>query len=623
MKLRLVVLVSCLVSFAALRAAGPEEEYVQIFNQIQQADRLALSQKPEQARAAYLQAQSELTALSRQYPDWNPNIIRFRLGYITRKLSGLAAPEPAAPAPAAAQPTDIESEAVPGQQIEQLQRRVNQLERERDDLAARLREALGARPAAVDPEELAAAEARLLSQQKEIELLKVNLERARSDPAQTSDPALEATRRALADAQQQLAQQNEQIATLTLERSALQQRLLALVASSGTAASPALAAAPAGASGEIDVLKRQIQSLQGQLVEEQSRNKLLATEKQILEGRLATMPASAPAPANSRVQNLEKELEAARQSAHTDAATISALQTALASAQQEIQVLHGRLRETQPQSRQARLDAMLNPQSRATAEPTPSAAGPDSSAAAEPEGNTARAELEARLAMLEARRIPYAPEELALFVVPEVSASTNRLARASAGLSRDTALLVTEAEKALRAGQFTEAEEKYQQALAADQNNILILSSLASAQVEGGNTAEAERTIDQALARDPNDAFSLFVLGRIRYAQGRIDEAVTALSRSAHLDGSLAQSFNLLGIALGQLGLREPAETALRRAVQLQPGYANAHHNLAVVYSAADPPSLALARWHYDKAIAAGHRPDPALEARLNAESSP
>jgi tetratricopeptide (TPR) repeat protein len=315
-----------------------------------------------------------------------------------------------------------------------------------------------------------------------------------------------------------------------------------------------------------------------------------------------------------RIQSLEAELQSARESDRTDAATISALQTALASANQEISTLQGRVRALQPPSNQARLDALLNP---------PAATGAVTGAVeavqrADTGSSTAEdvEAMRARLATLEARRVPYAPEELALFSVPEVNITTNKSSRTS-GLSRDTAMLVSEAEKELRAGRFAEAERKYQQALAADQNNVVILSSLASAQAEQRNLSQAEQTIGQALARDPNDAFSLFVLGRIRFEQGRMDEALTALSRSAQLEGSRAETFNMLGITLSQLGLREPAETALRRAVQIAPNYASAHHNLAVVYSTQNPPSLGLARWHYQKAIAGGHSADAALEARL------
>ncbi len=611
----------------ALHAAGPEEDYVRIYNQIQDADRLAQNQRLDQARTTYLEAQSRLADLSRQYPEWNANIIRYRLGYISRKLAALPTSQPgAAPvAPSPAVDTLAPAEA-PDRQVEELQGRVRQLEREKSDLSARLREALAARPASVDPQELAVAEARVLSQQKEIELLLINLDKLKSDGALGPDAAGDPTRQALADARRQLAEQAEQINTLTLERTALQQRLLSLVTVAAESPAPGQTepAAVTDTPNEIEALKRQMQSLHQQLKDEQARNQLLVAEQQLIEQRLKETPGRAgDGELTRRVQNLEQELESARQSSLTDAATISALRTALATANQEVNTLQGRVRSLQPQSPQARLDAMLNPSTTSTA----TVAVPSTAVAAAPDsGQPATedlAELKARLAMLEARRVPYSPEELALFKVPEVSAPTNATARVTSSLSRDTAMLITEAEKDLRAGRFAEAERKYQQALASDQNNVAILSSLAATQAEQGNLAQAEQTLGLALARDPNDAFSLFVLGRVRLEQGRADEAMTALSRSAYLDGGRSETFNLLGFALSQLGLREPAETALRRAVQIAPNNANAHHNLAVGYATQDPPSLGLARWHYEKAIAGGHRPDPEIEARLKAASNP
>jgi hypothetical protein len=614
-----------LLSGLQLRAAGPEEDYVQIYNQIQEADRLAQSQRFDQARETYLEARARLGSLSRQYPEWNPNIIRFRLGYINRKLAALpgSSSVPESPAtPPQPLPVPAPTEATTDRQLEELRTRVRELETEKSDLSARLREALAARPAAVDPQELAVAEAKVLSQQKEIELLRVNLEKLKSEAARTGDPSAEGARQALAEAQRELARQAEQINILSLERTALQSRLLQQVraeADKPPTATGASAAASA-TTGEVEELKRQLETLHQQLGEEQARNKILLAEKRLIERSLNETGSRANnASLAQRLQMAEQELEQARESSRTDAATISALQTALASANQEISSLQGRLRSLQPQSSEARLEAMLSPQARpepatpATVSPAPAAAGPASENVEE---------LKARLAILEARRVPYAPEELALFHVPEITPVTNATARATPGLSRDTAMLVAEAEKDLRAGRFAEAERKYQDALASDQNNVIILSSLASAQVEQGSLPEAERTVGLALARDPSDAFSLFVLGRIRVEQGRLDEAITALSRSAYLDGSRAETFNLLGIVLGRLGLREPAETALRRAVQLLPNYASAHHNLAVVYSTQTPPALALARWHYEKAIAGGHRPDPAIEARLKAASN-
>jgi TPR repeat protein len=51
--------------------------------------------------------------------------------------------------------------------------------------------------------------------------------------------------------------------------------------------------------------------------------------------------------------------------------------------------------------------------------------------------------------------------------------------------------------------------------------------------------------------------------------------------------------------------------------VKISPGYAVAHYNLAVFYATGDSPSPELSRWHYQKALAAGHPKSPDLEKML------
>jgi Flp pilus assembly protein TadD len=107
-------------------------------------------------------------------------------------------------------------------------------------------------------------------------------------------------------------------------------------------------------------------------------------------------------------------------------------------------------------------------------------------------------------------------------------------------------------------------------------------------------------------------------LGRLKFREERLDEALDALSQSVKANPDYAEAQNYLGIILSEKGLRVPAETALRRAVQLQPNHAAAHNNLAVVYATQTPPALALARWHYQKALAAGHGRNVELEKILD-----
>jgi Tfp pilus assembly protein PilF len=63
--------------------------------------------------------------------------------------------------------------------------------------------------------------------------------------------------------------------------------------------------------------------------------------------------------------------------------------------------------------------------------------------------------------------------------------------------------------------------------------------------------------------------------------------------------------------------LRSAAETAFRQALEADPQYADAHYSLAFVYAVEKPPSVALARWHYQRAVELGHEKSQELEKLL------
>lgn len=153
-----------------------------------------------------------------------------------------------------------------------------------------------------------------------------------------------------------------------------------------------------------------------------------------------------------------------------------------------------------------------------------------------------------------------------------------------------------------------------------DKGNVLILANLAAIELDLNHLDAAEINIKQAVALAPNDPDSLFVLGRLKFRQQKYDDAIDALSRAAKLDPQDAQIQNFLGLALSEKGLRGPAETALRKAIQLDPGFADAHNNLAVAYITQEPPLVELARWHYQKALTAGHPKNPDLEKMIEAK---
>jgi len=192
-----LVLAFLCVAVLGARAQGLDDQYVQIFNLIQEADRLS-SSEPAQALAKYAAAQTALARLHNGSPDWNPKMVAFRLAYIAAKIGALStnapapaavtAPETNAPAtvPEAAPATNAPAaapvipEAVQAQ-IASLKEQVHQLQADRIVMEAKLKEALSVQPAEVDPRELAKAEEHIKTLQKENDLLKVALQTEKSN----------------------------------------------------------------------------------------------------------------------------------------------------------------------------------------------------------------------------------------------------------------------------------------------------------------------------------------------------------------------------------------------------------------------------------------------------------
>jgi cytochrome c-type biogenesis protein CcmH/NrfG len=649
-----------LVAFGVL-AEGPDDQFIRIYNSLQQADALVEGGQWERARQGYLDAQEGLKRLQKSNPTWNEKVIEFRLNYVAQKLSALTAESKAVAPQEVSKPVPPSSaQDESADQIKLLQAQVRQLSADRDALQARLKEALSAQPASVDPRELAKAEDIIKGLQKGIEVVKVNLAKAEAKPDRPIDPAAFAeTKKALAEANQKHAQQAEVMAALRLERDALQSRLHSFadgaefkaLREENTRLKNELSNPETQTPNEAKAseLKGQLAVLQMDLATQKSRNEVLASEKKILEDRLKELELKRNSDLAARTRGLEKELTEAKAIIRSNAAAMSGMQSALRIAHEEKSKLEkGKVDlETALAAAQAKLIAA---QVRGTGSDRSNASDTEkvrrlererdelqkqfNAATKELYDNRARihlanmeqltnqvAVLRSRLDVLEARKVPYSEEELAILKksgAATMRADTKSGKKPSNDLSSGTATLVAEAERAFSARRLEEAEKKYQQALRTDESIVFMLANLAAVQVEQNRLAEAEATLKRGLAADPKDAFSLSLLGILKVRQQNFDEALNALSQSAQLDPQNSDTFQYLGVTLAEKGLRDPAESAFRRAIQLSPGNGDAHHNLAVVYATQRPPAFELARWHYKKSLEAGHTRNPRLERMLN-----
>jgi tetratricopeptide (TPR) repeat protein len=335
--------------------------------------------------------------------------------------------------------------------------------------------------------------------------------------------------------------------------------------------------APAS-SGALDQERQILADVKRKLAEQTEATLALQKENEILKKQLADSKPSA-AIENPGSADLAQQLQSAK-------ATLAELQTSNLTLRAEQILLEGRVAELAKQPKRGK------------------------SSAPRPDDQARQLEVAlARLAVYEAKPLPYTPEELALFKQPDLKASITEPApmkRSSKSLPPGAGPLVEEAVRAAEAEHYPEAEKKFQEVLRQDDKNLYILGNLAAVQLEQDRFADAEKTLAQAMAVDSHDPACLYTLGRLKYRQEKYDEALDALSLSAKLIPDEPRTQYFLGKTLIQKGNRTAAEAALRKAVHLRPNWADAHFSLAMVYATQQPPFKELAQWHYQKAIAAG-----------------
>ncbi len=617
----------------SVRAVGPDDQYITIYNLIQQGDVLLERGEPEPALEKYTEAQSQLKAFQTNNPEWYTKVVKYRLNYLAAKIAQLSS-STASPVPppsvkpattANTEPSHIPAIPPPVRgntpstppapagtkdaaltaaeaQINALQDQIRNVEADRSSLEAKLKEALAAQPATADPRELARAQEQIKALQKQNELLNTSLAQAKTSAAQANPAAIEESRKALEEANRKVAQMTAANATLSMEKQALEARFKTLSASPDSAL--------AALRDENQILKKQLASVksneavapqggdfsqklqeaQSQLAVLQSEQLMWRLEKTALENQLKNRP---PAPA--LVLNARPT-------------------TALPSTEMSTE----RIRELEAERDELK-------KSLATATKLVSGGRKSKEMAAHMiEMTQEMATLRARIDVLEAHSIPYTAEELSLLSKPDgtalVAEAVHHSARANTSreLSPKLAVLWSEAKQYWVAHDLEKAEAKYLEMIKLDSKNSTLLTDLACIETDRGHTADAEQNLKAALLISPDDDYSLSILGVLKLREEKFDESLEAFSRAAQANPQNAKIQNYIGIALSEKGVRGPAEAAFRKAIQIDPGYGDAHANLAFVYLTQKPPLVELARWHYKKALDAGHVRDLSMEKLLD-----
>ncbi len=306
---------ACALAAVPLAHAGPDEDYISIFQLIEDADQSLANNNTTVARNKFAAAQDLLRKFKATYPIWNDKTVDFRLQYVTEKLEKLAPSTPAAPAAAAP------AKAPAADSVAQMRQTIAELEEDRKVLNAKLQEALAAQPAAIDPRELQKAETQINALQKEKELLRVALEQEQAKTAKASDKSgldlaqqeiatlrgqlaagaapIAATERELAAARVTAAANSATIAALQAELKSVKEERASLVAK----AKPAETAKPKAAGKKADEQTMELATLRARVAALEARKSPFTPEEQAL---LKPGPATLrPAPARSEAKRKE------------------------------------------------------------------------------------------------------------------------------------------------------------------------------------------------------------------------------------------------------------------------------------------------------------------------------
>jgi len=505
-------------------AAGPDEDYYAIYIQIQQADVLLKGGQTPLAVTRYSQANDALQKYHTEHPGANLAAVNYRFAYLADKLNELKGSAASANAGSASGSEKPFSALTPQQQAAaSLQELTNAYAR----LYLKYKEATSVQPAAVAPDELAKAQAKIKDLEKEMELLKATLDQRKP-------------------------------------------------------------AAPAAATETNKSAQTEISRLNLALAE--SQRKLDDTTAEL--NNLKVRP-----PVERPVADNLQQITAERDQAKKDLAAVS------------------------KQLADLEAHAAVSPVA-----PVADAAKPQVPVPVMPENLTVAPAADAAKPQ-EAGKAPSAVTELAataaspaapLPAPPVAAREPSAKVHSARDLSAAAAAIMREADLDIRAQHYDDAEKKYVQVLQQDENNIYVLAFLGNAEFAAGHLDDCEKNVRRALDLAPNDGGSLYLLGMLRYRQEKLDDALEAFSRSAAINPTNASTQNYLGCILADKGMHSQAEAALRRALELKPDYADAHFNLAFVYARETPPSPAMARSEYGKAVELGHEKSADLEKMLS-----
>jgi chromosome segregation ATPase len=295
--LRCFAVVLALV-WAVRVCAGPDDDFITIYNLIQVTDSQNSAGRVVDAREGYLKAQQLLRQLQKSYPAWNERVIAYRLRYVAEKLAAIPETPADAPKPAdPAKPAPKNEELAPaGEVIEQfntMNAQIAKLAAEKQVLEAKLREALTAQPAPVDPKELQSAVEKISQLQSTNKVLLAHLARQEAERRNLVDKVVaEEAQKALNDANRELLAQRTRAAELEKQRESVEGQLKKLDVENSTLKTQVTELKSDSERGkQVAELSGKLAGLQADLSQMKEQNEVLIADRTKLEKQVEDLRA--------------------------------------------------------------------------------------------------------------------------------------------------------------------------------------------------------------------------------------------------------------------------------------------------------------------------------------------
>ncbi|QSR83826.1 tetratricopeptide repeat protein [Methylacidimicrobium sp. B4] len=647
MRLSLRVGVACLllaIAFPARAAYPPQDQFLQAYLSLQEAEQLEKKGDGVAAHSKYLDVERKLELLKKNNPDWEPSIVAFRLRYVRGKLalcedtrkkgaseSEVTQPERAGTAPSSAardgsgglggsHTASANSGAASGEgsgnrQLFLLRSRISQLESELTSTKSQLQAAVS---------EAGSLRERLQSARKELAIAQSSNVEERIAAVLQENNALKAQlaqtegkiralqtgndENAVVGIRDQLKGVQEQLAVLEREN-----QIFRTTASS---------------------LKSQLETAQQRLAESarqflaSSGNEQLKKENEILRG-IINRQLQEQARREMAKKLVTEELQSLKVDSQFVQRQLEILSSPLASlTPEELALLKSPTVAPQERSDKQAFAAILKqkakqmgilPQSSDSTQASPSSSDLDAASPATSDDHPP-GQLVSMEGGTPARASGESKPEASPASQPSsgvVASDTGSEGNNASSLSPEIRKLAEQAAGYFNEQRHDEAAKVYDEILQKDPGNVFAWANLGVVRFQQNRYEDADKALQQAIKLNPNDAFSHSVLGIVYYQQGRYDNAISMLTRSIVLDPNDPRTRNYLGIACAKKGWQEAAEKELRRALELNPNYADAHFNLAVIYATQKPPAKELAKRHYQDALSLGLPKDAGLEKFL------